>query len=108
MKVDKRPGSAVTKIHIEDDGSYFQVDQVRHERLRCTFYLPHLVMNVMTLRLATSSPVLSYWSYSLTTMGARTRVPGESEWVPKPNSEFGFFSEGLFCRDVDPISVLVV
>ncbi|KAM6166455.1 cytosolic iron-sulfur assembly component 3 isoform 1-T1 [Erethizon dorsatum] len=27
VKVDKRPGSAVTKIHIEDDGSYFQVDQ---------------------------------------------------------------------------------
>ncbi|XP_057603866.1 cytosolic iron-sulfur assembly component 3 isoform X2 [Hippopotamus amphibius kiboko] len=27
MKVDKRPGSGVAKIHIEDDGSYFQVTQ---------------------------------------------------------------------------------
>jgi len=27
MKVDKRPGSGVAKIHIEDDGSYFQVSQ---------------------------------------------------------------------------------
>lgn len=28
MKVDRRPGSGVAKIHIEDDGSYFQVSQV--------------------------------------------------------------------------------
>ena len=28
MKVDKRSGSGVAKIHIEDDGSYFQVTQV--------------------------------------------------------------------------------
>lgn len=28
MKVDKRSGSGVAKIHIEDDGSYFQVSQV--------------------------------------------------------------------------------
>uniref|UniRef100_A0AC11C2L7 Cytosolic iron-sulfur assembly component 3 n=1 Tax=Ovis aries TaxID=9940 RepID=A0AC11C2L7_SHEEP len=27
MKVDRRPGSGVAKIHIEDDGSYFQVSQ---------------------------------------------------------------------------------
>ncbi|XP_006172691.1 cytosolic iron-sulfur assembly component 3 isoform X2 [Camelus dromedarius] len=27
MKVDKRPGSGMAKIHIEDDGSYFQVSQ---------------------------------------------------------------------------------
>ncbi|KAK2491589.1 hypothetical protein MC885_016350 [Smutsia gigantea] len=27
MKVDKRPGRGVAKIHIEDDGSYFQVSQ---------------------------------------------------------------------------------
>ncbi|EHB14112.1 Cytosolic Fe-S cluster assembly factor NARFL [Heterocephalus glaber] len=27
VKVDKRPGSTVAKIQIEDDGSYFQVDQ---------------------------------------------------------------------------------
>ncbi|KFO34761.1 cytosolic iron-sulfur assembly component 3 [Fukomys damarensis] len=27
MKVDKRPGSTVAKIQIEDDGSYFQIDQ---------------------------------------------------------------------------------
>ncbi|XP_045396990.1 cytosolic iron-sulfur assembly component 3 isoform X4 [Lemur catta] len=27
VKVDKRPGSGVAKIHIEDDGSYFQVTQ---------------------------------------------------------------------------------
>ncbi|KAM9208627.1 cytosolic iron-sulfur assembly component 3 isoform 3-T3 [Dugong dugon] len=27
MKVDKKPGSGVAKIHIEDDGSYFQVSQ---------------------------------------------------------------------------------
>ncbi|XP_028339828.1 cytosolic iron-sulfur assembly component 3 isoform X2 [Physeter macrocephalus] len=27
MRVDKRPGSGVAKIHIEDDGSYFQVSQ---------------------------------------------------------------------------------
>lgn len=29
IKVDKRLGSGVAKIHIEDDGSYFQVSQVR-------------------------------------------------------------------------------
>lgn len=28
MRVDKKPGSGVAKIHIEDDGSYFQVSQV--------------------------------------------------------------------------------
>lgn len=28
MKVDKRKGSGVAKIHIEDDGSYFQISQV--------------------------------------------------------------------------------
>lgn len=28
MKVDKRQGSGVAKIHIEDDGSYFQISQV--------------------------------------------------------------------------------
>lgn len=28
MRVDKRPGSGVAKIHVEDDGSYFQVSQV--------------------------------------------------------------------------------
>ncbi|XP_059980192.1 cytosolic iron-sulfur assembly component 3 isoform X6 [Lagenorhynchus albirostris] len=27
MRVDKRPGSGVAKIHVEDDGSYFQVSQ---------------------------------------------------------------------------------
>ncbi|XP_061066024.1 cytosolic iron-sulfur assembly component 3 isoform X2 [Eubalaena glacialis] len=27
MRVDKRPGSGAAKIHIEDDGSYFQVSQ---------------------------------------------------------------------------------
>ncbi|KAG3259258.1 cytosolic iron-sulfur assembly component 3 isoform X1 [Ictidomys tridecemlineatus] len=27
VKVDKRPGSGVARIHIEDDGSYFQVNQ---------------------------------------------------------------------------------
>ncbi|XP_058894466.1 cytosolic iron-sulfur assembly component 3 isoform X2 [Kogia breviceps] len=27
MRVDKRPGSGVAKIHIKDDGSYFQVSQ---------------------------------------------------------------------------------
>ncbi|XP_007955657.1 cytosolic iron-sulfur assembly component 3 [Orycteropus afer afer] len=27
VKVDKRPGSGVARIHIEDDGSYFQVSQ---------------------------------------------------------------------------------
>ncbi|XP_040491534.1 cytosolic iron-sulfur assembly component 3 isoform X2 [Ursus maritimus] len=27
MRVDKKPGSGVAKIHIEDDGSYFQVSQ---------------------------------------------------------------------------------
>ena len=28
MKIDKKLGSGVAKIHIEDDGSYFQVSQV--------------------------------------------------------------------------------
>ena len=29
VKVAKKPGSGIAKIHIEDDGSYFQVNQVR-------------------------------------------------------------------------------
>uniref|UniRef100_D6RJ43 Cytosolic iron-sulfur assembly component 3 n=1 Tax=Mus musculus TaxID=10090 RepID=D6RJ43_MOUSE len=27
VKVAKKPGSGIAKIHIEDDGSYFQVNQ---------------------------------------------------------------------------------
>ncbi|KAI2576264.1 cytosolic iron-sulfur assembly component 3 [Homo sapiens] len=33
VKVEKRAGSGVAKIRIEDDGSYFQINQVRHRRL---------------------------------------------------------------------------
>lgn len=74
MKVAKKPGSGIAKIHIEDDGSYFQVRQVRtlrslrgagggSRRREAGVQIP--VTDVATLKLTASQ--LSHWSHSLAT-----------------------------------------
>lgn len=70
MKVDKRQGSGVAKIHIEDDGSYFQISQVGSSLDDLKHVSPHhLVMSAVTA-IFHISPVLfhgsnSYFSGSL-------------------------------------------
>lgn len=59
MKVDKRLGSGVAKIHIEDDGSYFQVSQVGSSLGDLKHISPfHPVMSAVTMR-----PSISHQSF---------------------------------------------
>lgn len=51
IKVDKTLGSGVAKIHIEDDGSYFQVSQVGSSSDDLKHVLPlHPIMSAVTMR----------------------------------------------------------
>lgn len=55
MKVEKRLGSGVAKIHIEDDGSYFQVSQVGSSSDNLKYLLPlHPVRRDVIMRPCTS------------------------------------------------------
>lgn len=85
VKVDKRPGSGVAKIHIEDDGSYFQVTQVRPMGFAAT--APASAGGKYAFSTSSAhegsdpaafhiSPVLSHWSNSPTTREAE----GQGAW----------------------------
>lgn len=42
MQVDRRPGTSATKIHVEDDGSYVQINQVGSDCRVLDFLDPHV------------------------------------------------------------------
>lgn len=42
VQVDRRPGTSATKIHVEDDGSYVQINQVGSGCRVLDFLDPHV------------------------------------------------------------------